>query len=197
MGGLPFILNHLKLGKVPTDAIAKKECAVMPTLHQPSDLLIPKTIGTVFASDYKSEWRLSAEDKLRGFEKHDVWTPVFPTKGMKVLGGKWVFDVKRHANGSIEHFKACYVARGFSQRPGIDCFEVYAPTASMNSLRLLLAMKVRYAMSLAAFDVRSAYLYSPIEEDVYVQAPVELRPEWNGKVMKLKKALYGTEKAAR
>ncbi|MBW0518250.1 hypothetical protein O181_057965 [Austropuccinia psidii MF-1] len=196
-GGLLFILNHLKLGEVPTDAIAKKECAVMSTLHQPSNLLISKTIGTVFASDYKSEWQLAAEDKLWGFEQHDVWTPIFPTKGMKVLGGKWVFDVKRHADGIIECFKSRYVARGFSQRLGINCFDVYAPTAGMNSLRLLLAMKVQYAMSLAAFDVWLAYLYSPIEEDVCVQAPVELRPEWNGKVMKLKKALYGTEQAAR
>ncbi|MBW0534040.1 hypothetical protein O181_073755, partial [Austropuccinia psidii MF-1] len=195
--GLPFILNHLKLGEVPTDAIAKKECAVMSTLHQPSDLLIPKTIRTALASDYRPEWRRAAEDKLRGFQQHDFWTPVLPTKGMKVLGGKWVFDVKRHADGSIERFKACYAARGFSQRPGVNCFNVYAPMASMNSLRLLLAMKVRFAMSLVAFDVRSAYLYSPIEEDVFVQAPVELRPEWNSKVMKLKKALYGTKQAVR
>ncbi|MBW0511138.1 hypothetical protein O181_050853 [Austropuccinia psidii MF-1] len=196
-GGLPIILNHLKLGEVPTDAISKKECAVMSTLHQPSDLLIPTTIRTVLASDYRTEWRCAAEDELWGFEQHDVLTPVLPTKGMKVLGGKWVFDVKRHADGSIERFKAHYVARGFSQRPGVDCFDVYAPTASMDSLQLLLAMKARFAMSLAAFDVRSAYLYSPIEEDVFVQAPVELWPEWNGKFMKLKKALYGPKQAAR
>ncbi|MBW0471699.1 hypothetical protein O181_011414 [Austropuccinia psidii MF-1] len=92
--GLPLILNHLKLGKVPTDAIAKKECAVISTLHQPSNLLIAKTIWTAFASGYKSEWQLAAEDKMRAFEQHDVWTPISPTKGMKVLGGKWVFDVK-------------------------------------------------------------------------------------------------------
>ncbi|MBW0467079.1 hypothetical protein O181_006794 [Austropuccinia psidii MF-1] len=140
-----FLTSHLKLGEVPTDAIAKKECAVMSTLHQPSNLLIPKTIRTAFASDYKSEWRLAAEDK----------------------------------------------------NPGVDFFDLYAPTASMNSLQLLVAMKVWYAMSLAGFDKWSAYLYSPNEEDVYVQAPVGLWPEWNGKVMKLKKALHGTKQAAR
>ncbi|MBW0529478.1 hypothetical protein O181_069193 [Austropuccinia psidii MF-1] len=49
---------------------------------------------------------------------------------------------------------------------------------------------------MAGFDVSAAYLYSPIQEDVYVQAPVELQPELHGKVMKLKKALYGTKQAA-
>ncbi|MBW0490669.1 hypothetical protein O181_030384 [Austropuccinia psidii MF-1] len=196
-GGLPLISNHLKIGEVPNDTIAKKEQAVMSTLHQPSDLLILKTIRTALASSYKAEWLLVAEDELQGFEQHNVWTPVSPKKGMKGLGGKWVFDFKRQDDSSYERFKARYVACEFSQRPGVDCFDVYAPTASMNSIRLLLAMKVQYTMSLAAFDARLAYLYSQIEEDVYVKAPVELWPEWNGKVMKLRRALYGTKQAAR
>ncbi|MBW0486328.1 hypothetical protein O181_026043 [Austropuccinia psidii MF-1] len=50
---------------------------------------------------------------------------------------------------------------------------------------------------MAGFDVSAAYVYSPIEEDIYVQAPVELQPKLNGKVMKLKKALYGTKQATR
>jgi hypothetical protein len=49
----------------------------------------------------------------------------------------------------------------------------------------------------ATFDVSSAYLYSPKEEEVYMQPPIEIRPEWRGKFMKLKKAMYGTQQAAR
>ncbi|MBW0534840.1 hypothetical protein O181_074555 [Austropuccinia psidii MF-1] len=176
-GGLPFILIHLKLG-------------------EPSDLLIPKTICTALASSSRSEWLLTANKELETFEKCNVWAPVLPTKGTKVLGEKWVFYIKHQANGSIEIFKAHYVVHGFSQHPAVDCFDFYAPTASKNSLRLLLEMKVQYHMSLSDFDLSPAYLYSPIDEDIFVQAPVELWPEWNGKVMKLKKALYGIKEAA-
>ncbi|MBW0524024.1 hypothetical protein O181_063739 [Austropuccinia psidii MF-1] len=140
----------------------------MSALHQPSELMIPRTIRTALASNYKSEWLLAAEKELKGFEQHNVWTPISPEKGMKVLGGKWVSDVKGQASSSIEQFKARDVAHGFSQRLGVDCFDVYAPTASMNSLRLLLAMKFQYSMLLTDFGVCSIYPYSPIEEVIYM-----------------------------
>ncbi|MBW0492081.1 hypothetical protein O181_031796 [Austropuccinia psidii MF-1] len=142
-------------------------------------------------------WRTAAEAELQQFEERGVWEAVSPTANMKVLGGKWIFAVKRTARGQIERFKARYVARGFSQKPGIDFLDVYTPTASPNSLRLLLALKVKFNLHMAVFDVNAAYLYSPIEEDVFVQAPVELRSELTGKVIKLKKALYGTKQAVR
>jgi hypothetical protein len=80
---------------------------------------------------------------------------------------------------------------------GVDCNEVYAPTASLNTLRLLLSIAQEKSFATATFDVSLAYLYSSIEEEVYVQPPIEIRPKWNGKVMKLKKAMYGTRQAAR
>ncbi|KAH9455843.1 hypothetical protein Pst134EB_033422 [Puccinia striiformis f. sp. tritici] len=58
-------------------------------------------------------------------------------------------------------------------------------------------MANKYNYATATFDVSSAYPYSPIDEEVYVQPPVEIRPEWKGKIMRLKKAMYGTKQAAR
>ncbi|MBW0465013.1 hypothetical protein O181_004728 [Austropuccinia psidii MF-1] len=97
----------------------------------------------------------------------------------------------------IEQFKARYIAQGFTQQPGIDCFDLYETMASIKSLHLILALKVKFNLYLESFNVRLAYLYSPIHEEVHVQAPVEIRKEVSGKVIKLKKALYGTGQAAR
>jgi hypothetical protein len=80
---------------------------------------------------------------------------------------------------------------------GIDCNETYAPTASLNTLRLLISPANKKNYPAATFDVSSAYLYSPIEEEVYVQPPTEIWPKLKGKIMKLKKAMYGTKQAAR
>ncbi|PLW33813.1 hypothetical protein PCANC_21904 [Puccinia coronata f. sp. avenae] len=92
---------------------------------------------------------------------------------------------------------ARYVARGFNQRPGQDCGDTYAPTASLATLRLLLSISFQNGFVNHSFDVSSAYLYSPIDKEVYVKTPSELRPELTGKVLCLHKALYGTKQAGR
>ncbi|PLW19705.1 hypothetical protein PCASD_13171 [Puccinia coronata f. sp. avenae] len=79
----------------------------------------------------------------------------------------------------------------------IDCGDTYAPTASLATLRLLLSISVQRGYTTQSFDVSSAYLYSPIDEEVYVKPPTELRPDLKGKVLRLKKALYGTKQAGR
>ncbi|MBW0502361.1 hypothetical protein O181_042076 [Austropuccinia psidii MF-1] len=85
--------------------------------------------------------------------------------------------------------------KGFSQQPGKDFGEFYAPIASLVTLLLLLALKVKQNLHMTTFDVSGAYLHSPIEEEIYDKAPTELLPELKGKVMKLNKALYGTKQA--
>ncbi|MBW0502300.1 hypothetical protein O181_042015 [Austropuccinia psidii MF-1] len=195
-GKLHYIMNSLRLGEVPTSELAEEQAETVQNLLITSDIGIPKTLKHALSSPFARNWCDTAMAQLSNFAERDIWEPVDPFKGMKVLGGKCVFNIKRKADGTIERFKARYVARGFTQQPGIDCFNVYAPTASLNSLRLLLAMKVKYNFTMAGFDVSAAYVYSPIQEYIYVQAPVELQPELHGKVMKLKKALYGTKQAA-
>ncbi|MBW0547322.1 hypothetical protein O181_087037 [Austropuccinia psidii MF-1] len=137
-------------------------------------LLAYQKSGKALKSNLSVHWRTAAEAELQQFEERGVWEAVSPTANMEVLRAKWVFAVKQTASGQIERFKARYFARGFSQKPRIDCSDVYAPTASLNSLRLLLELKVKFNLHMAGFNVNAAYLYSPIEGDVFVQAPVEL-----------------------
>jgi hypothetical protein len=131
------------------------------------------------------------------FGQLEVWIPVEAPKGCKALGARWVFSIKRKPNGSIDKYRARYVAKGFNQQMGLDYNETYAPTASLNILRFLISLSISHKFPTATFDVSSAYLYSPIEETVYIQPPVEINPSLKGKVMLLKKALYGTKQAAR
>jgi hypothetical protein len=144
-----------------------------------------------------SGWRTAAEYELDKFQLLGVWEPINPYKGVQVLGVRWVFTSKQHPDGTVDKFRARYVAKGFNQTPGVDCNETYAPTASLNTLHLLLSLASQHQYPTALFDISSAYLYSPIEEEVYFQPPIELFPEWKGKIMRLKKAMYGTKQAAR
>jgi hypothetical protein len=143
------------------------------------------------------QWRNAAEYEIKKFKSLGVWEAVNPYKGVKALGARWVFTIKRLPDGTIDKFRARYVAKGFNQIMGSDCNETYAPTASLNTLRLLLSIAQSKNLPTATFDISSAYLYSPIEEEVYVQPPIKIVPEWKGKIMRLKKAMYGTQQAAR
>jgi hypothetical protein len=194
-----FIVNQIKLvlGGEPTAELAAAEMKEIARLPTGPEHNMPKNIKIALAGPDAGEWRNAARYELDKFANLEVWEPVNPYKGVKVLGARWVFTIKRLPDGSIDKFRARYVAKGFNQTLGVDCNETYAPTASLNTLRLLISLARQHQYPTALFDISSAYLYSPIEEEVYVQPPVELNPEWKGKIMKLKKAMYGTRQAAR
>ncbi|MBW0483596.1 hypothetical protein O181_023311 [Austropuccinia psidii MF-1] len=181
-------MNNLHLGEFQMSEIAEEKAATIGHLLVTYDIQIPNPLKHTLSSPFASDWCDAAMTELNNFSKFEIWEPVIPFKGMKVLGGKWVFNIKQKVDGTIERLNAQYVARGFTQQPGIDSFNFYEPTASLSSLCLLLEMKVRQNFIMVGFDVSEAYLYSPIQEDVYVQAPIELQPELNGKVMKLNKS---------
>ncbi|MBW0492025.1 hypothetical protein O181_031740 [Austropuccinia psidii MF-1] len=127
----------------------------------------------------------------------DVWEAVDKEKTVKTIGHRWVFDIKRHADGLIEKFKARRVARGDRQQPGMDCTKTYAPTASLMSLRLILAHAMCSGWTLLSFNVSGAYLYSPVKEIVFLEPPTYFCPELKGKALRLKKALYSMRQAGR
>ena len=70
-------------------------------------------------------------------ESHD-WLKLNINK--KVVGSKWIFKVKRNIDGSVEHFKARFVAKGYSQHPGFGFTETFAPTVCYSAVRTTLAL---------------------------------------------------------
>jgi hypothetical protein len=76
---------------------------------------------------------------------------------------------KHNADGSIERYKACWVAKGFKQVHGIDYDEVFAPTYRMATIRLVCALAPHYGLTLYSLDVTAAFLNSDLEENVYMK----------------------------
>ncbi|MBW0500888.1 hypothetical protein O181_040603 [Austropuccinia psidii MF-1] len=130
-------------------------------------------------------------------KRRNVWQAIDRKPGMKTIGHRWVFDKKIDEDGNIGKFKACLVARGNLQCPGVDFTETYAPTVSLMSLRLLLATACLQRWKVCSFDVSGAYLYSPVEETVLMEPPTHFIPCLEGKVLHLQKALYGMKQAGR
>ncbi|MBW0520293.1 hypothetical protein O181_060008 [Austropuccinia psidii MF-1] len=187
----------LQLGEVPTSKIMDQQQSNIDNTRLIPDLKIPNNIKDAMLTTDAAKWLDAAENELQQFDKLNVWTAVDATPNIKVLGAQWIFALKRDNEGKIIRHKALYVVKGFTQRPGQDFGDCYAPTASLVTLCLILTLKVQKRLHIAMFDISGAYLNSPIEEEIYVKAPTELRPKLKGKVMKLNKALYGTKQAAR
>jgi len=93
--------------------------------------------------------------------------------GAKAIGSGWVFKVKHNADGSVEHYKACLVAKEFSQHPGIDYNKVFAPTFHSAALRLILALAGIEDMELCSVDITSAFPNGDLEEVIYMRQPEE------------------------
>jgi hypothetical protein len=100
-----------------------------------------------------------------------VWELVERPKNKNVIGTKWVYRNKQDEHGIVMKNKARLVAKGYSQVEGLDYGETFAPVARLEAICILLAYASSHKMKLFQMDVKSAFLNSFINEEVYVEQP--------------------------
>ena len=114
--------------------------------------------------------------------------------GKTAVDSKLVFKIKTDEKGRVVKYKARFVARGFSQRPGEDFGETYSPVAMLTTVRLLLALAAVHGWPLHVVDVNNAFLNAPLTEEIYLRQPAGA-DDGTGRVYRLRKALYGLKQA--
>jgi hypothetical protein len=133
-------------------------------------------------------------------EAHQVngtWEVVKLPAGKRAIGSRWFLKVKYNADGSLERYKARLVAKGYSQRPGFDFKETFAPTVRYATIRTILAIAALEDLELRSVDISHAYLNGELEEDIYMQQPEGFEVGGPEYVCKLRKSLYGLKQAGR
>ena len=141
--------------------------------------------------------------ELNSLKKRDVFGPTVQTPyDVKLVGYKWVFVRKRNEHGEVVRYKARLVAQGFSQRPGIDYEETYSPVVVATTFRFLISLAIREKLDLRLMDVVTAYLYGPLDNDIYMKVPegIELKNKSSTReqhCIKLNKSLYGLNQSGR
>ena len=115
----------------------------------------------------------------------------------KAIGHKWVFKIKTTSSSEVTHYKGRLCAQGFSQKAGLNYNEIFSPIVRYDSIRTLLYVAAVNNLEIYQFDVKSAYLNSNIEEEIYMRAPEGLDVSTDNSVCKLNKALYGLKQAGR
>jgi hypothetical protein len=140
-------------------------------------------------SEDSEKWKNAMNIELRSLMDNETWEEKIPPKDCEIIDTKWIFKIKKGENGIPIQYKARLVARGFQQKTDYDLSEIYAPVAKLTTFRILLAVANEYKMIVQQMDVKSAFLNGDIHEEVYLHKPEGMKRD--GKILKLKKSLYG------
>nr|GEV90060.1 hypothetical protein [Tanacetum cinerariifolium] len=143
-------------------------------------------------------WIKAMQEELLQFKMQKVWVLVDLPHGKRAIGTKWVFRNKKDKRGIMVRNKAQLVAQGHTQEEGIDYKEVFAPVARIEAIRLFLAYASFMGFMVYQMDIKSAFLFETIKEEVYVCQPLGFEdPDYPDKVYKVVKVLYGLHQAPR
>ena len=158
----------------------------------------PLTRSEAMNSMNCESWKQTINSELDSLQKLGVYDLVDKQKDFPLIKGKWIFVTQRLPDGSISKHKARYVAKGYSQVYGENYTETFSPTVSHSTIRVLLALAAKNSMKIHQIDVKTAFLNSPIKDNIYLeQPPGSIQEGYEDKVWKLKKCLYGLKQASR
>lgn len=154
----------------------------------------PKTYIEAVSGDQSAQWIDAMYDEVSSLFKNQVFVEAVCPESKNVISSKWVFKIKTKPNGEVDKFKARFCARGFSQVQGIDYEETYAPVAHASIVRMLLAHAAVKNMYIMQFDIKTAFLYGLLDEEIYVKPPEGFKAEDN-RVWRLKRSLNGLKQS--
>ncbi|KAL2900721.1 Retrovirus-related Pol polyprotein from transposon TNT 1-94 [Bienertia sinuspersici] len=187
---------------------AKLQEFVCPTLHpnssqsasfsvmQHSTAIVPEPKNYTEASKHP-EWIAAMNRELYALEENDTWELTTLPPGKKAIGSKWVFKTKYKADGSIERYKARFVAIGYQQVPGEHFNNTFSPVAKLSTVRVIVSLATTNQWPIKQLDINNAFLHGYLEEEVYMKPPQGYTKAKPGEVCRLKRSLYGLRQASR
>jgi hypothetical protein len=188
-------MKEVQLKKI---ALANSALTSLPAPSYEENEPDPLTFTEAMNSRSKDYWVEAMENELNSLRKNEVYEVLDSTPpNINIVTCKWVFRIKRNQINKTKKYKARLVARGFTQVEGVDYFETFAPVLSYRSFRVMIALSVHFGYKISCMDVETAFLQADVQEDIYIRLPTSAshnQPE-SGKVLKLKKALYGIKQA--
>ncbi|CAG4987165.1 unnamed protein product [Colias eurytheme] len=176
----------------PTVRYGYSNACVTECLDMHDDSL---TYEEAMSGPEKEEWCKAMKEELQSFDDNKAWTFVDRSEADRIVQCKWVFKRKYKSDNSVR-YRARLVAKGFTQREGVDYYETYSPVLRYSTLRLLFALSVKLNFQITHLDVITAFLNGYLHENVYMQAPPNLDCKENC-VLKLNRAIYGLKQSAR
>lgn len=156
----------------------------------------PSSFDDAMDSVEKLHWKEAMDDEMQSLQENQTWKLVQLPPGKRLVDNRWVLRIKTKADGSVDRFKARLVAKSYMQKPGTDYDEIFSPVARFDTVRTIISVAANERMHLAQFDVKTAFLYGKLEEEVVMKQP-DGYDDGTGRVCLLIKSLYGLKQAPR
>ncbi|CAI7779420.1 unnamed protein product [Closterium sp. NIES-53] len=161
------------------------------------DIPTPRSYSEAIEGPYSSQWQAAMDAEMASWKSTGTYVDEVPPPGANIVSGMWIFRVKRPP-GSLPVFKARYVARGFSQRQGVDYFETFSPTPKMTTLRVLLHVAAQRDYELHSLDFSTAFLQGSLHEEIWLSRTPGFTGSFPpGTQWSLRRPVYGLRQAPR
>jgi hypothetical protein len=118
---------------------------------------------------YQQVWKDVMMQEYQSIMKNDVWEIVLRPEGKSMVTSKWIYKIKNAIDGSIEKYKVRFLARGLSQKEGVDYEETFTPISRYTSIKTIISLASVMGCILHHMDVKSAFLNRVIEEEFYTE----------------------------
>ncbi|KAM0984150.1 hypothetical protein ACFX14_011746 [Malus domestica] len=187
---LPIPMNIHTMQTRSKNGVLKKKAFTATTTSEPK---------TFKSASQVSEWQVAMQEEIDALHSQKTWSlvPLPPNKNL--VGCKWIYKIKKHADGSVARYKARLVAQGYSQEEGVDYLETFSPVVKPTTIRLIFALAAQFKWSLRQLDVKNAFLHGILQDEVYMAQPPGFASASHPSdyVCKLQKSLYGLKQAPR
>ncbi|CAI6011719.1 unnamed protein product [Closterium sp. NIES-65] len=161
------------------------------------DIPTPRSNAEAIEGPYSSQWQAAMDAEMASWKSTGTYVDADPPPGANIVSGMWIFRVKRPP-GSPPVFKARYVARGFSQRQGVDYFQTFSSTPKMTTLRVLLHVAAHRDYELHSLDFSTAFLQGSLHEEIWLRRPLGFTGTFPpGTQWSLRRPVYGLRQAPR
>ncbi|TYJ96447.1 gag/pol protein [Cucumis melo var. makuwa] len=114
------------------------------------------------------QWVKAIDLEMESMYSNSVWTLVDQPNNVKPIGCKWIYKRKRDQAGKVQTFKARLMAKGYTQKEGVDYEETFSPVAMLKSIRILLSIATFYDYEISQMDVKTAFLNGNLEVSIYM-----------------------------
>ncbi|CAI7900860.1 unnamed protein product [Closterium sp. NIES-53] len=189
---------HCRLD-LATSLVAESASVCPPSVGDPDapDILTPRSYAEAIEGPYSSHWQAAMDAEMASWKSIGTYVDEVPPPGANIISGMWIFRVKR-LPGSPPVFKARYVARGFSQRQGVDYFQTFSPTPKMTTLQVLLHVAAQRDYELLSLDFSTAFLQGSLHEEIWLRRPPGFTGSFPaGTQWSLRRPVYGLRQAPR
>ncbi|CAI7904201.1 unnamed protein product [Closterium sp. NIES-53] len=161
------------------------------------DIPTPRSYAEAIEGPYSSQWQAAMNAEMASWKSTGTYVDDVRPPGANIVSGMWIFRVKRPP-GSPPAFKARYVARGFSQRQGVDFFQTFSPTPKMTTLWVLLHVAAQRDYELHSLDFSTAFLQGSLHEEIWLRRPPGFTESFpTGTQWSLPRPVYGLRQAPR